>query len=55
MKKIIAYKQGQNWIVNINGNIQQLHYTIKTKQDVKNWLVTEQEDHSYEDYEIVFA
>lgn len=34
--EIIAYKQGNQWVVNENGYTKQLHYSVKTKQDVIN-------------------
>lgn len=55
MKTIIAYKQGENWILNINGYEQQLHYSIKTKADVKKWFAEAQNEHEYEDFELEFA
>lgn len=32
---IIAYKQGQQWILNCNGKLIPLHYSIKTKSEVR--------------------
>lgn len=55
MKTIVAYKQGGNWVVNINGYLKQLHPSIKTKKDVQNWFKECQDSHDYEDYELVFG
>lgn len=55
MKTIIAYKEGNNWIVNINGNILRLHYSIKSKSDVKRWFADVQNNNEYKGYNIVFA
>lgn len=54
MKKIIAYRQNGVWVVNIEGFIQTLHYTTRTKEDVRQWLKEQQEEHYYEGYEIEF-
>jgi hypothetical protein len=32
--EVIVYKQGGNWISNIDGYISQLHYSVITKKDV---------------------
>ena len=55
MKKIIAYRQGQDWIVNINGYLKQLHYSIKTKKEVKEWFEERQNNREYEDFILEFA
>lgn len=54
-KTITAYRQGGNWIVNINGYEDQLHYSIKSKADVRRWLAERQNEHEYEGYRLVFA
>ena len=42
----IVYKQGLNWISNIEGNLTQLPYWVKTKKQVKEHL---------SDYKVIFA
>lgn len=55
MKKIIAYKQGNAWVVNVDGYIHTLHYSHQTKEDVRQWLKAQQGEHYYEGYELEFA
>lgn len=54
MKKIIAYKQRGVWMVNVEGYTHTLHYTRQTKEDVRQWLKEQQEEHCYEGYELEF-
>ena len=42
----IVYKQGLNWISNIEGYLTQLPYWVKTKKQVKEHL---------SDYKVIFA
>lgn len=35
---VIAFKQGGNWVVSINGLEQQLHYSIQTREQVRAWF-----------------
>lgn len=46
MEKAIVYRQGNNWIANINGYLRTLGYWVKTKKQVREAL---------EDYEVEFA
>lgn len=55
MKTIIAYREGQNWILNVNGYHRVLHYSIKSKSDVKRWFADAQNEHDYEGYKLKFA
>lgn len=50
MKVIICYRQGGNWIANVNGHLTTLHYSIQSKKRVIEWGKNE-----YEDYKIEFA
>ena len=36
--EIVAYKQGSNWVINSNEQIQQLPYYVLTKSQVKKYL-----------------
>ena len=42
----IVYKQGLNWISNIEGYLTQLPYWVKTKKQVKEYL---------SDYKVIYA
>lgn len=55
MKTIIAYKEGNNWIVNVNGVLLNLHHNIRSKSDVKRWFADAQNNNEYEGCNIVFA
>lgn len=50
-KEIIAYKQGQNWMVNNNGEVYSLPHYVMTKKDVILYY-KEIED---ADYKVIFA
>lgn len=56
MKKIevIVYKQGGNWISNIDGYLTQLHYSVKTKEDVKRYF-SEKSEIDFVEYIVTFA
>lgn len=55
MKTIIAYKEGESWIINISGNLLKLHHSIKSKSDVKRWFADAQNNNEYEGCNIAFA
>ena len=44
--EVVVYKQGLNWICNNNGYLTQLPYWVKTKKQVKEYLV---------EYKVIFS
>lgn len=56
MKKIevIVYRQGSNWVSNIDGYLTQLHYSVKTKEDVKKHFAEKSEE-DFVEYILIFA
>lgn len=55
LRSLVAYRQGQNWIATSDNFSIQLHYSIKTKQDVVNWFKERQNNHEFENYVLSFS
>jgi hypothetical protein len=48
--EIIAYKQGGNWIINVDGYLTELHYSVRSKKDVRMYC-----EWNYPSCKVVFA
>ena len=50
MIDIIVYRQGSNWIANVAGYLETLHYSYQSKKSVCSWA-----KEYYPDCNLIFA
>lgn len=41
---VVAYKQGGQWMANIDGNVKALHWSVESKRDVIEWFADESDN-----------